>query len=129
MSERWFFYNNEQCAVNEDGTSSGLVSAHQPILDFLDAGGVIEPEFQVSLTPDKNPIAADGVDEAVISVTWLDSTQAAPASVMVDVAGESEEVTLSAGAGSLSPIAAGSACGIKVSAPDYRAAPITITAE
>ena len=129
MSERWIFYNNNKCAVNEDCTSSGLVSAHQPIIDFLAAGGVIEPEFQASLTPDKNPIEADGIDEAIVTVTWLDSIQNAPSSIIVLVAGEDETVTLKDGIGTLDPITAASACEIEIKIQDYRCKPIIIIAE
>ena len=48
MADRWFFYNNGECVMNQDGTRSMQVSARE-IQDFLAGGGVIEAERRPAL--------------------------------------------------------------------------------
>lgn len=70
--------------------------------------GVLTPKVQVTLTPDKATIAADGEDQAVVAVVV--AGESPPASIVILVGECEEEVALTNGQGTLDPIIATSPC-------------------
>ncbi|MCB2227256.1 MAG: hypothetical protein KQH53_11315 [Desulfarculaceae bacterium] len=92
-------------------------------------GGELSAKTLVLLSPDKSEIAADGQDQAVVSVS-VDAPEP-PASIELTVGGQSEVVALLGGVGALSPIAAATPCFIEVRLADevaYAATPVIIKA-
>ncbi|MCF8033949.1 MAG: hypothetical protein K9K66_14175 [Desulfarculaceae bacterium] len=93
------------------------------------ADGAVTPKTGVALAPDKSQILADGLDQAVVSVT-VEGPQP-PASIELLVGGQSEVVALSSGGGSLSPVSALTPCRVVVQLADgitFRAEPVIIEA-
>ena len=92
-------------------------------------GGELAAKALVTLAPDKEVIAADGADQAVVSLS-VDVPQP-PESIELLVNGQSEVVALLGGMGALSPIAAATPCFIEVRVADevaYLATPAIIQA-
>ncbi len=126
--ETWRYYNKDLCAVRNDGLSSGLVDAHKPILAFLAGGGTIEPEFNVTLMADKYEIDSDNLDEAIVSISWVDPGAPPPSDVEIVRGGLQEVVDLTSGPVTLSPIKADFPCDIEISTTNYRADPVVVEA-
>ena len=92
-------------------------------------GGVLTLKIEVSITVDKASIDADGVDQAVVTVSV--AGEEPPASIDLLVAGTLETVNLTGGQGALDPITAETPCTVQVELADtitYRGEPVEIEA-
>ena len=99
------------------------IAAHNYLGDELTA------KVEVSLTPDQTSIDADGVDQAVVTISVAGETP--PASIDLLVAGSLETLNLTSGQGALDPITAETPCTVEVAISDtitYRGEPVEIEA-
>lgn len=113
--------------------AQGLAAVDGPEDIALDTHRVVDGQvaakIPVTLTADKLSIAADGQDQAVVTVSV--GGESPPAAIVLLVADIEEEVALTDGVGAASPIVAESACAIVVRVADpitYLADPVTIEA-
>lgn len=92
-------------------------------------GAVLTQKTEVELTVDKAEISADGVDQAVVTVSV--TGEEPPASIDLLVAGSLETLNMSGGQGALDPITAETPCTVQVALVDtitYRGQPVEIEA-
>lgn len=105
---------------------------HRAIEQWRARGGVVTLIPSAVLSADKFTIAADGIDQAVVSVA-VAGADPLPASIDIEVGGLVESVALAGGAGQLPPITAETAGDIQVRAADpdayFDQGGITIIAE
>ncbi len=113
--------------------AQGLTVVDGPPLDrelYNYLGGALSTKVEVTLSPDQTNIEADGVDEALVTVSV--AGEAPPASIELLVAGTAETVTLTNGEGHLTPISAETPCTVEVTLSDtitYRGEPVEIEAK
>ncbi len=119
----------EQSAVWQAQGLTVVAGSLVPLEDYNYLGDALTAKTAVSFAADKTGIAADGLDQALVTVSVAGETP--PASIEVLVGDTVESLALSAGEGTLDPISAETPCSIVVGPADtvaFKGGPLVIEA-